>query len=231
MGFSQTRAWTRVPCIGRWILNHCTTREVPYSFLIMFVLSFWIRDDALVSRKRNLTQIGLNKILNLLPPVSRKVQRLQGHVWLGGSHNVERTLWFPLHFFALVPGDSSILPRDSPLLVPKWCPRTPRLHASAFTSRGKCLCLSTKILTFPFFDWTDLGYMPICEVVTGAKGMKFTHWLSLDHMPYLLEIKAESAFSKLHGCPTERAAEKEGFMWEDNWGKDYIFKYQDHCFW
>ena len=30
--------WTRdriyVPCIGRWILIHCTTREVPYSLLI-----------------------------------------------------------------------------------------------------------------------------------------------------------------------------------------------------
>ena len=24
---SQTRARTRVPCIGRWILNHCATRE------------------------------------------------------------------------------------------------------------------------------------------------------------------------------------------------------------
>ena len=26
---SQTRDWTCVPCIGRWILNHWTTREVP----------------------------------------------------------------------------------------------------------------------------------------------------------------------------------------------------------
>ena len=29
MGSSRTRARTRVPCIGRWILNHCGTREVP----------------------------------------------------------------------------------------------------------------------------------------------------------------------------------------------------------
>ena len=29
VGSSQTRARTRVPCIGRRILNHCTTREVP----------------------------------------------------------------------------------------------------------------------------------------------------------------------------------------------------------
>ena len=29
MGSSQTRARTRVPCIGRRILNHCATREAP----------------------------------------------------------------------------------------------------------------------------------------------------------------------------------------------------------
>ena len=28
-GISQTRARTRVPCVGRRILNHCVTREVP----------------------------------------------------------------------------------------------------------------------------------------------------------------------------------------------------------
>ena len=29
VGSSQTRARTRVPCISRQILNHCTTREAP----------------------------------------------------------------------------------------------------------------------------------------------------------------------------------------------------------
>ena len=29
VGSSWTRARTHVPCIGRWTLNHCTTREVP----------------------------------------------------------------------------------------------------------------------------------------------------------------------------------------------------------
>ncbi|KAJ8796084.1 hypothetical protein J1605_018232 [Eschrichtius robustus] len=29
VGSSWTRARTRVPCIGRQILNHCVTREVP----------------------------------------------------------------------------------------------------------------------------------------------------------------------------------------------------------
>ena len=36
VGSSRTRARTHVPCIGRWILNHCATREVPSA-------RFWIR--------------------------------------------------------------------------------------------------------------------------------------------------------------------------------------------
>ena len=32
VGSSQTRARTRVPCIGRRILNHCTTREAQALF-------------------------------------------------------------------------------------------------------------------------------------------------------------------------------------------------------
>ena len=33
---SWTRNQTHVPCIGRWILISCTTREVPLSFLFFF---------------------------------------------------------------------------------------------------------------------------------------------------------------------------------------------------
>ena len=33
VGSSQTRARTRVPCIGRQILNHCATREAPQLML------------------------------------------------------------------------------------------------------------------------------------------------------------------------------------------------------
>ena len=35
VGSSQTRARTRVPCIGRQLLNHCATREALYGFLIL----------------------------------------------------------------------------------------------------------------------------------------------------------------------------------------------------
>ena len=41
MESSWTRAQTRVPCIGRWILNHCTTREALIFFLLFLLfLSF-----------------------------------------------------------------------------------------------------------------------------------------------------------------------------------------------
>ena len=36
VGSSQTRARTRVPCIGRQILNHCATREAPKLLIYFF---------------------------------------------------------------------------------------------------------------------------------------------------------------------------------------------------
>ena len=37
MGSSRTRDWTSVPCIGRHILNHWTTRDVPFvKFLFIY---------------------------------------------------------------------------------------------------------------------------------------------------------------------------------------------------
>ena len=39
VGSSRTRARTCVPCIGRRILNHCTTREVPHLGLLYLVFS------------------------------------------------------------------------------------------------------------------------------------------------------------------------------------------------
>ena len=35
MGSSRTRARTRVPCVGRWTLNHCATRGVPMPSILM----------------------------------------------------------------------------------------------------------------------------------------------------------------------------------------------------
>ena len=38
VGSSQTRAQTRVPCIGRQNLNHCATREAPNTVLLLLIL-------------------------------------------------------------------------------------------------------------------------------------------------------------------------------------------------
>ena len=47
-----TRDWTCVPSFGRWILNHCTTREVPYlcffNMLSRFVIAFLPRSKHLL---------------------------------------------------------------------------------------------------------------------------------------------------------------------------------------
>ena len=44
VGSSQARARTRVPCIGRWILNHCAPREAPHIHSSFFF--FWPRLEA-----------------------------------------------------------------------------------------------------------------------------------------------------------------------------------------
>ena len=38
---SQTRDWTDVPCIGRWILNHWTIRVVP-GYSLLYKASFFV---------------------------------------------------------------------------------------------------------------------------------------------------------------------------------------------
>ena len=44
VGSAQTRDRTHVPCIGRWILIHCTNKEVLFLFLRGTVIFFSIVD-------------------------------------------------------------------------------------------------------------------------------------------------------------------------------------------
>ena len=46
VGSSQTRARTRVPCIGRRTLNHCATREAPQSLIFMQKITVHIQIKA-----------------------------------------------------------------------------------------------------------------------------------------------------------------------------------------
>ena len=45
VGSSQTRARTRVPCIGRWILNHCATREALSNVLVHLLWTHVLYSD------------------------------------------------------------------------------------------------------------------------------------------------------------------------------------------
>ena len=47
VGSSWTRDRTRVPSIGRRILNHCTTREVPKSYIFKFCIILKIKGNKL----------------------------------------------------------------------------------------------------------------------------------------------------------------------------------------
>ena len=53
VGSSQTRARTRIPCIGRQTLNHCATREAPYLPFSSAKIS--ARNCCLPFRSHNLT--------------------------------------------------------------------------------------------------------------------------------------------------------------------------------
>ena len=51
VGSSQTRDWMHVPCIGRQIPNHCTTREVPWMIILLRIsYMWWITSLLLLSR-------------------------------------------------------------------------------------------------------------------------------------------------------------------------------------
>ena len=88
VGSSQTRARTRVPCIGRQILNHCATREAPLShFLIPQLVNSYGSDrnykgpsgpsrSHMQEQKWNLlSQKGLIICMEVRTPASRLIKR------------------------------------------------------------------------------------------------------------------------------------------------------------
>ena len=65
VGSSQTRARTRVPCIGRQILNHCATREAPIASSFDSI----IHDSALNRGSMSYSTVSL--VTRTLPASSR----------------------------------------------------------------------------------------------------------------------------------------------------------------
>ena len=54
VGSSRTRARTPVPCIGRWILNHCATREVQFFSFVAVLLVSYLRNCCLILGREDL---------------------------------------------------------------------------------------------------------------------------------------------------------------------------------
>ena len=51
VGSSQTRARTRVPCIGRQTPNHCATREAPFSLFLNLIFILFVQLTKVIQNK------------------------------------------------------------------------------------------------------------------------------------------------------------------------------------
>ena len=80
VGSSQTRVRTRVPCIGRQILNHRATREAPPS---IFVFHFWTLGNFKI----------LQAYLVYVPLMSQNQPFLQGNFFLFLRMVLETQIW------------------------------------------------------------------------------------------------------------------------------------------
>ena len=65
VGSSQTRARTRVPCIGRQILNHCATREAQVLYNRSYYLKVYDM-DAIIVPIFEVRKLRLRKVKNLV---------------------------------------------------------------------------------------------------------------------------------------------------------------------
>ena len=86
VGSSQTRARTRVPCIGRQILNHCATRETPH----------WILLDQLFSKcSSQLSSISIPWEYKCLVPILHYwTQNSEGELGLSNLWFTKPSRWF-----------------------------------------------------------------------------------------------------------------------------------------
>ena len=103
VGSSQTRARTRVPCIGRQTLNHCATWEAPNNIFLIFYFNNFIFLSFFLSFLPFLLSCVADRVLVLQPGVRPEYLRWESRVQDIGA---PETSWS--HIISI--GESS--PRD-----------------------------------------------------------------------------------------------------------------------
>ena len=64
VGSSQTRAWTHVPCSGKQILNHRTTREVPDGYVLNLIKRIYKKHATNIILDGEILKVFLPEIMN-----------------------------------------------------------------------------------------------------------------------------------------------------------------------
>ena len=142
MGSSWTRAQTRVPCIGRRVLNHCATREVPGG--IFKTLPTFLRGRRLHSRRAPLASppggfLGLHFPDSTwqfpsAPGNPRGSQNVKGE---GTRRSVAQAGWYP----RLCPSPGRAAPdvpeEDRVRSLPRYGPAL--AGPGGFSAAGRCL--------------------------------------------------------------------------------------------
>ena len=143
---SPTRSRTRTLCLGRWSLNHCTAREVPYrtEFLMITVLNNSLQDSGLFStwlsqtRKLVPAQRCFRATLRSVPSGF-----LQAHSWPPAlSYPLLKTSWSTanrLCFLLFLSPCYKLFPLTGRPYLTLTCPAD--LHLHIFPSRKSSLVL------------------------------------------------------------------------------------------
>ena len=181
VGSSQTRARTRVPCIGRRILNHCATREAPTNVLISrpnykvfpSVLRFPPTKAAFWKTSQILSHLAQNPLWFPLPsphsgpetppPLDLAVGHFSGTQFSGLTAHRPLTPSQPsqppgaLRALNSLPGQSLFLS------VPLWCSYAPHL-ARVASAQGSLICATSLIIlyvTHPHSPHTSLHFISV----------------------------------------------------------------------
>ena len=150
---SPIRNWTRVPCVGRWIPNHCTTKEVAFlSFISLFLLPLpFLLFSSLISLSHSLPSFFLHLFLRNIMILLYRRRNTRTQVLKQKSQSVARTNppsgWMrPFWTF-------------QPFQLPSDHPHSSVLRQDESRSTSRCCCSVTKSCqTLDPRDWSLPGF-------------------------------------------------------------------------